>query len=184
MSLRTSEPTSPAPFHAGSVTYSVPTMHFLGVARIERFNNARVVELTLRDPRYGLLLFPDNPNTTALRAATSAVLAESHPGNLYTGSPLTLLNLALPTFKIGSTYSPSIPLPKMVQNVSLTTLLDVNEDGIGRPSNWPPLPRIGYLATSTKTAVSLDHSFSFVLVRFDTRSTLIVGHVARPTLNA
>ncbi len=177
--------TMPAPFYSERVTYSVPTMHLRGLARVERPNNTMVVEINFQDARYGLLLFPRNPTVAEVRAATGAVLAEPHPGNLYTARPLSLLQLALPSFTLTTRYQISARATKAFQSVGAVTFLKVGESGAGKPSDWPPLPRLGFGHLHLVPAsIAFNRPVCFAIVRFDTRSVLILGYVAHPSLNA
>jgi hypothetical protein len=184
--MSTVGPTAPSPFYAGGIQYNVPTMRLAGIGLVESIAGTRVVRVNFRDLRYGLLLFPDGPTASNAEAATRGLLAETDYGNLLwnESKPLAQLQLALPKFRIETRRRSKSSVPAL-QFADVTTLVDVHETGLGNAPDWPRLLhsrlRVGKVSPGT-TSISINRSFYFAIVRFDTRSVLLVGYVAHPTV--
>lgn len=173
----------PAPFFSRQETLSVPTLHLHGAAALKASGTA-VLQLGLQDFRYGVLLFPNAKSVIAVQRAADEVLSGSSAGD--SGSrKLRVVDLEIPSFIIRCDLRSDNLSPGSPRAVKLVTILGFNERGVGRDTNWPPLIHgpLRNVTNEPPVKVALDHPFFFAIVRYDTKSLLFAGYIARPMLN-
>lgn len=177
-----SGPAAPTTFFAKGATYHVPMIHLTGLGRLEYVQNTRVVEVNFRDLRYAMLVFPDVTKASTVRAATSSILSRPDPDFANRFVSMNLLRLAIPVFELKTQLRvPFAPSHKF--HATMAAFINVHEVGVGKTADWPRLPRHVWVHHGAISSVTFDRPFYFAIVRFDTHSVVLVGYVARPTLN-
>lgn len=172
----------PSPFFARGKTLSVPTLHLFGAAKLAG-RRTEVLQLGLQDSRYGVLLFPNTASVASIEQAVQEILSPPYTSGLDSGQ-LQAIDLQIPLFAV-RTGVRSDDLPGAAgRAIKLVTLLTVNPSGVGNVTNWPPLLHGGLRNVSSAPTVSivLNRPFFFAIVRYDTRSLIFAGYLARPML--
>ncbi|HUY41401.1 MAG TPA: hypothetical protein VMV82_07520 [Candidatus Dormibacteraeota bacterium] len=188
-------PTSPAPFYGYGPRYSVPTMRLSALTMIENVAGIMVIELHCRDARYGFLLFPGTPSLGSVRNVVEQLVAIPGAGDMYRLRNLREVRLQLPVFALTTTIGTSVIRATRRVPLEQTSVIRVNEHGVGRAWDWPPLTNAAFSPTNCPrreamegncppVTASFNHPFYFAIVYWSAHALLFVGYVAHPTLNA
>jgi hypothetical protein len=168
----------PAPFFVRGRTFSVPTLHLVGPAKLAG-REMPVLQLGLQDYRYGVVLCPNTSSVVSIEHALDEIL--SQPVNVFAGG-WQVVDLQIPAFIVRSDTRRDDRSTGSSRAVKFVAQLDFNQSGVGSPSNWPPLPHgiLWNVSSAPPVSIVLNRPFYFAIVRYDTQSLLFAGYIAMP----